>query len=182
MINNVFAPHGNTKRLAVRSSAYTTVRMTVTSNFLKADSYLITNLGPSIIALGYGSSAAEAMSNASFPSAGDTTGVFCFIVPPGQRTIDALSKNIVYFAAVTASGTADVLITPGRGEIAASLDDQSEVLNIAAILLNAVVSQRDLLEAIFIELKTHTYFLKEGLTVDDDPDLVRSDYQTDTII
>lgn len=180
-MNNVFAPHGNTKRITARTSVTSSVQMTVNSDFLKSDSYVITNLGPAIVAMGFGSSSAEARANARFPETDNTTGTFCFIVPPGQRTIDALSKDTVYFAASTASGTADVLITPGTGMVYGSLDNQSSPMDIASLVSYESGIQQELLQAILIELRTHTEFLREGLNVAEDPDLIRGD-QTSSIL
>lgn len=177
---NAFAPHGNTKRITARTVATSAVKMTTAVGFLKSDSYIISNFGPAVAFIGYGSSQSEALTNARIPADGDNTGTFCFIVPPGQRTVDALSKDTAYFAAVTVSGTADVFITPGRGEVNGSLDSQASTADLGSILNYESGTEQELLRGILIELRTHTEFLKEGLSVAEDPDLIRGD-QTNSI-
>lgn len=175
-----FAPHGNTKRITARTTAVSAVKMTTTTDFLKSDSYILSNFGPATAFVGYGSNVNEAIANARVPADGDTTGTFCFIVPPGQRSIDALSKDTVHFAAVTISGTADIFITPGRGEIQGSLNSQVPVADLDSIFAYESGTEQELLRGILIELRTVTHFLKEGLNVAEDPDLIRGD-QTNSI-
>lgn len=180
--STAFAQRGNTKRIGASPTLATSaVRMSVATDMPHADNYIITNFGPSVAFVGYGSSESEAIDNAKVPTEGDATGDFCFIVPLGQRSIEA--KHGVYFAAVTESGTADLLITPGKGSIEGDSDsvaNQTSTNDLAALVLYESGVQQELLRGILIELRTQTEFLKQGLNVADDPDLIRGD-QTESI-
>ena len=179
--STAFVQRGNTKRItAIAERPSSSVRMSVATDMPHADNYILTNFGPSVAFVGYGSSSDEAINNAEIPASGDSAGEFCFILPPGQRSIEA--KHGVYFAARTESGNADILITPGKGSIEGGSEVTGEVSNtdLAALLLYESGAQQELLQRILIELRTQTEFLKQGLNVADDPDSIRSD-QTDSI-
>ena len=95
----VFVQRGNTKRISAGVwPAISSVQMSVATGFPPTDNYIITNFGPSTAFVGYGSTSAAAIANAKVPASGDTAGVFCFVVCPGQQSIEA--KDGVYFAAV----------------------------------------------------------------------------------
>ena len=176
--SGVFAQRGNTRRFTAGPwPAPSSIRMSVATGMPQADNYIITNFGPSVAFVGYGSNSAEAIANADVPVDGDTTGEFCFIVPPGQISIEA--KHGVYFAAVTVSGTADIFITPGIGEVTSGVPDQTSNEEFGTLFLYAQ-AQQELMQKILIELRTQTEFLKQGLNVADDPDSIRGD-QTDSI-
>lgn len=184
-VSNVFAQRGNTKRILARTvwSSGSSVQMSAAIGYPPTDNYIITNLGTNVAFLGYGSTENEAIANARIPAAGNTTGIFCFVVYPGQRSIEA--KDGAYFAAVTASGTTDLLITPGHGPVdgfgnSDASANQTSAGSLAALFAYEYGEQQELLKNILIELRTHTAFLKEGLNVAEDPDLVRGD-QTKSI-
>ena len=174
--STAFVQRGNTKRISAGpwrpSSA---VRMSVATDMPQADNYILTNFGPAVAFVGYGGSSDEAIDNAEIPASGDSSGEFCFVLPPGQRSIEA--KHGVYFAARTESGNADILITPGKGSIESDSDASSQTSNadLAALLLYESGVQQEMLRAILIELRTQTEFLKQGLNVAEDPDSVRGD-------
>lgn len=146
------------------------------TGFPFANNYIITNLGPAVAFVGHGPDSGTAIANASVPT--EATSQFCFVVPPGQRSVEA--KENAFFAAVTASGTADILITPGHGlvdgfgEGLANLDTQGSAASVA-MLDYLIGSQQDLMRGLLIELRTITEFVKQGLNVAEDPDAVRSD-------
>lgn len=176
-----FAQRGNTRRFIAKTGrAPSAIQMTVATDMPQADNYIITNFGPNTAFVGYGSSSAEAIDNAQIPEDRPGGSTFCFIVPPGQRSIEA--KHGVFIAAVTASGTADLFVTPGKGSIESDTEvaiEQTSNTDLANLVLYAVRSV-EVMEAILIELRTQTEFLKEGLSVAEDPDLIRGD-QTNSI-
>ena len=175
-----FVQRGNTKRITARSVAGSAIQMSAASGFPPTDNYIITNFGPETVFVGTGSTSSEARNNAQVSASGDETGKFCFIVPPGQRGFEA--KDGVYIAAVTVSGIADVFITPGKGEIeGGSLGGTTSTADSSSLLSYESGTEQDLLRAILIELRTVTCFLKEGLNVAEDPDLIRGD-QTNSIL
>ena len=180
--STAFAQRGNTKRIAASPMLATSaVRMSVAADMPQADNYILTNFGPSVAFIGYGGSSDDAINNAKVPTSGHAGGEFCFVLPPGQRSIEA--KHGVYFAAVTESGNADILITPGKGSIesdSAVASSQASGGDLGAMVLYQSGAQQELLRAILVELRTQTEFLKEGLNVADDPDVVRGD-QTESI-
>lgn len=170
---------GNTKRITAKvGSTISSVKMTTATGFPPAGDYTISNFGPNVAFVGWGPDSDTAIANADVPATGDTTGKFCFIVYPGQRTIEA--KDGAYFAAVTSIGTADILITPGRGLVDGFGDgnvvnDLSNTVATAAMLSVTWGAQMELLQLILIEMRTQTDFLKQGLNVAEDPDVTRSD-------
>lgn len=179
-MSEAFVQRGNTRRIrAIAERPSSSVRMTVVTDMPQADNYILTNFGPAVAFIGYGASSDEAINNAEIPVVGDA-GEFCFILPPGQRSIEA--KHGAYFAARTESGNADILITPGKGSVEGGSEVTGEVSNtdLADLLLYESGAQQELLQRILIELRTQTEFLKQGLNVADDPDSIRGD-QTDSI-
>ena len=168
---------GNTRRISAGTAPMVAaVQMARATGFPPASDYSIINLGPNVAFVGWGPDSDTAMANARVPIAGDATGTFCFVVHPGGRSIEA--KDGAWFAAITESGTADILITPGSGLVdgfgigdAATTAAGAATLSLAALALR----QQELTEALLIELRTITEFIKQGLNVGDDPDEIRSD-------
>lgn len=179
---SIFAQRGNTRRITAHPwPVSTSIRMSVGADFPQANNYIITNFGPSTAFIGYGNTADDATTNARIPEPGDA-GQFCFIIPPGQRGIEA--KHGVYFAAVTATGTADIFITPGHGTVDGfgfnASADQASTADLGSLFLYESGTQQELLRTILVELRTQTEFLKQGLNVADDPESIRGDQTMDT--
>lgn len=168
----IFHLRGNTRRFAANAGA---VQMSTVAGFPQASDYTITNFGPSVAFVGWGPDADTAITNALEPTSANPR--FCVVVYPGQRTVEA--KHGAYFAASTASGTADILISPGHGLVDGFAGNaalaSSDAGALLALLAHERGAQQELLEGLLIELRTITHFLKEGLNVAEDPDLARSD-------
>lgn len=172
----IFALRGNTRRLKAQAGvAAGTVQMSVVAGMAPASDYTITNFGPAVAFVGWGPDADTAIDNAREPTAAESR--FCVVVYPGQRSIEA--KHGAYFAASTASGTADILISPGHGLVdgfgAGNALDQADSVALMALLAHQRGEQKDALDGILVELRVITSFLKEGLNVAEDPDAARSD-------
>lgn len=176
---SIFAQRGNTKRIAVSTATMSrAVKMSEATNFPQANNYIITNFGPNWAYVGYGPDSDTAIDNAVVPTAGDTTGKFCFVVPPGQRSIEA--KSGVYFAAITEKGTADLLLTPGHGSVdgfgTGDADTQSAAnATLSSLLTHFLVAQKEVLDEILTELHVHTLFLQQGFVVKENPENIRGD-------
>ena len=175
-----FALRGNTRRLAATPRIATVaIKVSQTADvFPQARNYILTNFGPSVAFVGFGPDSATAITNAKAPTATDTTGEFCYVLPPGQRGIEAAPG--AWFAAVTESGTADILITPGYGMVdgfgdGAASSTAASGAALAELVNYAFGPQQEMFNAILIELRTQTEFLRQGLNVTDSPDLVRAD-------
>lgn len=135
--------------------------------------FTFTNLGPALAFVGVGATEALAIANAQMPVEG-TSGEFCLVLAPGQRSFEADPNS--YFAAVTLDGTADILITPGKGPadgFTGSL--RSNVVNDAAVIMSKLDGLGEQLRGLLAELMTQTYYLREGFIVMDEPDLIRRD-------
>lgn len=175
----IFNIRGNTKRLTATTGAMiSAVKMSRVSEFPPAGDFIVNNFGPSVAFLGWGPDSDTAIANAKVPASGEATGTFCYVVHPGARSIEA--KDGAYFAAMTESGTADIMITPGRGLVdgfgAGNVaSDATTSAGMLALLAYSTGVQQELLEGVLIELRTLTHFLKEGLNVAEDPDSARSD-------
>ena len=81
---------------------------------------------------------------------------------------------------MTESGTADIMITPGRGLVdgfgAGNVGvDAASNASLLALFAYSSGAQQELFEGVLIELRTITEFLKAGLNVADDPAAIRSD-------
>lgn len=80
----------------------------------EATQYRIHNSGNVVIFYAYGSTGAEAQSRAVIPTGSGSDAQYCSPLPPGAAEIVSALPNC-YWSAVTASGSAEVYITPGRG-------------------------------------------------------------------
>ena len=171
----VFRQRGNTVRIGANTNvpprAYQALS---TSGSPSGYDYTFTNLGPSVAFVGIGQTEADAIANSAIPNEGGP-GRYCVILAPGQRSYEGDSNS--YFAARTINGTADIFITPGKGPSdgftgdlggvgAASVDEASE---------NRFVALRDLMRDLLVELRAHTFYMREGFVVMDDPDTIRRD-------
>ena len=172
----IFALRGNTRRLKAQAGlASGAVQMSTIAEMPPASDYTITNLGPSAAFVGWGPDRDTAIDNAREPTSAEPR--FCVVVFPGQRTVEA--KHGAWFAASTASGVADILISPGHGLVdgfgAGNALDQADSVALLALLDHQRGGLRESLDAILIELRVITSFLKEGLNVAEDPNAARSD-------
>ena len=179
-IPQTFAQRGNTRRLftALTSPMANAMQITVAAGFPPANNYIITNSGPAIAYVGYGPDSATAIANASVPAVGDSTGTFCFVVKPGQRSVEA--KPDAWFAAVTETGSANLMITPGHGLVdgfGEGLDttEVQEGVSLIGLLAYSLGEQQELLKGLLAQLLTITDCLKQGHNVSDDVEVARSE-------
>jgi Na+/phosphate symporter len=105
---NAFTKTGNTVTFTAASTAPTAVQCVSTT--LGGNQYRVINNGTVTVFLGYGTTAAEATTNAVQV----TSSQAAFPLLPSTDEILTFVPN-AYFTAVTASGTAVVYITPGDG-------------------------------------------------------------------
>lgn len=108
-----FIPEGNTQVIAAAVSPPTGVQ--ISTAFGGADNgqvYRIHNNGSVTVAVGTGTTAALAQTNAAFPTAGVPS--LAIVVPPNDVETFTLGKD-QFFSASTLSSTASVYITPGSG-------------------------------------------------------------------
>ena len=107
-VNAAFTKSGNTVAFIAAASAPTPVQAVSTT--LGGNQYRIINAGSVTVFLGYGSSSANATSNAAVVTS--TGGSFPLLA--GTDEILTFAPN-AYFTGVTSSGNATVYITPGDG-------------------------------------------------------------------
>lgn len=105
---NAFTKLGNTVAFTANVAAPTPVQAISTT--LGGNQYRIINAGSATVFLGYGTTAADANTNAAVVT---TTGASLPLLA-GTDEILTFVPN-AYFTGVTANGTAQIYITPGDG-------------------------------------------------------------------
>jgi hypothetical protein len=105
---NAFTKTGNTITFTAATTAPTPVQCS--SSTLGGNQYRIINNGTVTVFLGYGTTSSDAANNAVVVS---STGA-AFPLLPNTDEILTFVPN-AYFSAITASGTAQIYITPGDG-------------------------------------------------------------------
>jgi hypothetical protein len=105
---NAFTRTGNTITFTAATTAPTPVQCPSTT--LGGNQYRIINAGTVTVFLGYGTTSSDAANNAVVVS---STGA-AFPLLPNTDEILTFVPN-AYFSAITASGTAQIYITPGDG-------------------------------------------------------------------
>jgi len=108
MGTQAFTKTGNTIAFVANVAAPTSIQCTSTT--LGGNQYRIINSGSVTVFLGYGTSSSDASNNAVVIT---TTGL-SFPLLAGTDEILSFVPN-AYFTGITASGTANVYITPGDG-------------------------------------------------------------------
>ena len=108
MGTQAFTKLGNTVAFTANVAAPTPVQAVSTT--LGGNQYRIINAGSVTVILGYGATSADASNNAAVVT---TTGPSLPLLP-GTDEILTFVPN-AYFTGITASGTAQVYITPGDG-------------------------------------------------------------------
>jgi hypothetical protein len=108
MSTNAFTKTGNTIAFVANVAAPTAVQCTSTT--LGGNQYRIINAGSVTVFLGYGISSGDASNNAVVI----TTSGLSFPLLAGTDEILSFVPN-AFFTGITASGTANVYITPGDG-------------------------------------------------------------------
>jgi len=103
-----FTKLGNTVVFTAATTAPTAVQ--AVSSTLGGNQYRIINPGSVTVFLGYGSTAADANTNATVV----TTSGAAIPLLPGTDEILSFVPN-AYFTGITVSGTANVYVTPGDG-------------------------------------------------------------------
>ena len=104
-----FKPLGNTVKFTAATVAPTPVQVPIPGDNNKA-AYRIINAGTVTVYLGVGTTSAAATSAATVIS---TTGASIPLVPGAVEVLSFTGDD--YFTGITASGTADIFITPGDG-------------------------------------------------------------------
>lgn len=107
MGTQAFTPMGNTVVFTAAVTPPTPVQAVSTT--LGGNQYRVHNAGAVVIALGFGTTAAEATSYANTSIFGKT-----ITMVPGSVEVFSLPGN-AYFTAATPSSTASVYVTPGDG-------------------------------------------------------------------
>jgi len=108
MSTQAFTKLGNTVAFIANTVAPTAVQCSSTT--LGGNQYRIINSGSVSVFLGYGTNASDAANNCSIVT---TTGP-SFPLLPGTDEILTFVPN-AYFTGITASGSANIYITPGDG-------------------------------------------------------------------
>jgi hypothetical protein len=108
MSTNAFTQFGNTITFLAATSAPTPVQ--AVANTLGGNQYRIINSGNVVVFLGYGSTAAQATTNAVTVTSSQPA----LPLLPGTDEILTFVPN-AYFTGVTSSGTANIYITNGDG-------------------------------------------------------------------
>lgn len=105
---NAFAKMGNTVVFAASTTAPAAVQAVSTT--LGGNQYRIINTGTVTVFLGYGTTASDAANNAVIVSNSQNS----LPILPNTDEILSFVPN-AYFTGITASGTANIYITPGDG-------------------------------------------------------------------
>ena len=108
MSTNAFTQFGNTITFLAATTAPTPVQ--AVANTLGGNQYRIINSGNVVVFLGYGSTAAQATTNAVTVTSSQPA----LPLLPGTDEILTFVPN-AYFTGVTSSGTANIYITNGDG-------------------------------------------------------------------
>lgn len=105
-----FNPSGPT----INVDAATSAPAGLQASGVRAEQYRIQNNGTVTAFVAFGDDASEAQSNAVIPTGGGNNAKNSFPLPAGA--IEVISGPIdCYWSAITASGTAEIYITPGKG-------------------------------------------------------------------
>jgi len=105
---NAFTRTGNTITFTAATTAPTPVQCPSTT--LGGNQYRIINSGTVVVFLGYGTTSSEASNNATVIT---TTGLSLPLLPSTDEILSFVPN--AYFTAITASGNAQIYITPGDG-------------------------------------------------------------------
>lgn len=105
---NAFTRTGNTITFTAATTAPTPVQCPSTT--LGGNQYRIINTGTVVVFLGYGTTSSDASNNATVIT---TTGLSLPLLPSTDEILSFVPN--AYFTAITASGTAQIYITPGDG-------------------------------------------------------------------
>ena len=105
---NAFTRTGNTIAFTANVAAPTPVQCI--SSTLGGNQYRIINSGTVTVFLGYGTASSDASNNATVVT---TTGLALPLLPNTDEILSFVPN--AYFTAITASGTAQIYITPGDG-------------------------------------------------------------------
>jgi len=105
---NAFTRTGNTVAFTANVAAPTPVQCI--SSTLGGNQYRIINSGTVAVFLGYGTASSDASNNATVVT---TTGLALPLLPNTDEILSFVPN--AYFTAITASGTAQIYITPGDG-------------------------------------------------------------------
>lgn len=175
----VFAQRGNSVRYLARSDEPTATAIQALTSTGQAPGYdfTFTNFGPATAFIGVGASRQEAIDNAKIPKLG-SSGTLCFVLPPGQRSIEA--SPTAWFAAITAAGSADLFITPGKGPVGSSsgvgLDLSGKSTDASLYAIQASLDNLlDRLGDLLAETRVISHYLNEGFNLCDDLAQSRAD-------
>lgn len=107
-----FTPAGNTVAILAASTAPTPVQ--INSTVLGSSTYRITNVGNVAVYLGFGTDATTAATNATIPTSGTPT-LAQPLLPTATEVFNPAIGSVIYITASTASGSAQIYVTPGEG-------------------------------------------------------------------
>lgn len=107
-VSGAFAPTGNTVNFLGNTSAPTAVQCSSNSG---STQYEVVNTGNVAVFMGVGATATAAGTHAAIPGANSSPAIA--LLPTSQKVF-TFNAN-VYFTGITASGTANVYVTPGDG-------------------------------------------------------------------
>jgi hypothetical protein len=111
MSSKPFNPCGATIAVAGATSAPSGVQATNTVN---ATAHRIVNSGSVLVHVAFGEDASTAQTNAVIPTGGGSNAKNSYAIPAGAMEVITAPANS-YWSAITASSTATVYVTPGRG-------------------------------------------------------------------
>ena len=111
-VSAAFSPMGNTVVIAAANVAPNAVQ--AISSTIGGNNYRLINAGNVTVFLGVGGTAATANSNAVVISSSGTNSACCVPILSGTDEILSFVPN-AWFTGITASGSANVYVTPGDG-------------------------------------------------------------------
>jgi len=113
-MDGVFKPLGKTIKVAGAGTAPTGIAAPTENAGSGAEQYRAHNAGLVTAHIAVGQTAALAQTNAVIPTGGGANSKNSFPLPAGAVEVFTLPPDS-FFSAITPSSTADIFITPGRG-------------------------------------------------------------------
>lgn len=108
---SAFQVLGKTVTFTAATSAPSPVQC-LTSNGVRAEQYILTNIGTAVVFVGWGQATDQASANAVIPT---STPTCVYVLLPGTQTTITAPPD-AFFTGITSASTAVVYVTPGYGE------------------------------------------------------------------